>query len=127
MSLVARNEQQRSAQLAYGRLLPHDAEVDLDEAANELLNNREVRRQIAADDLAFSLDSDWFTDVTDQMIQLDVKHPSDLMGSQLLTDLYRLARTVRAAAMDVAREKVGDAANERLRAAWARIGWGEQA
>lgn len=110
MNLVARNEQQRSAQIAYDHAVQQFSEIDVNEAANELLDNSEIRRQIASDDLAFSLDGEWFTDITDKLIQLDVKHPSDLMGSQLLTDLYRLAKTVRVAAMEVARERVEDAA-----------------
>lgn len=110
MNLVARNEQQRSAQLAYDHLLPKFSEIDLDEAANELLDNPVALHEIAADDLAFTLDGGWFTEATAALIRLDVKHPSDLLGSQLLTDLYRLAKTARAAAMEVARERVEDAA-----------------
>ncbi|WP_293705987.1 hypothetical protein [Stenotrophomonas sp. UBA7606] len=109
MSLVARNEQQRLAQIAYDNLIPGESEIDLMEAANELLDDPSALHEIAANDLPFSMDGEWFTEATEALIKLDVKHPSDLMGSQLLTDLYRLAKTVRAAAMEVAREKVEDA------------------
>lgn len=104
-------DQHRSAQLAYDRMSPPEpSEINIDEAAAELLADRNVRREIAANDLAFSMSGDWFTDSTDALIQLCVKHPDDLLGSQLLVDLYRLAKTVRAAAMEVARERVEDAA-----------------
>lgn len=124
MSLVTRNEQARNAQVAFDRQLPNGSEFDLDEAAAELLDSPAVLREIASDELPFSMDSEWFTEATEALIKLDAKNPSDLMGSQLLTDLYRLAKTVRMAAMEVASEKVE---NERLRASWARIGWGTQA
>lgn len=110
MNLVARNEQQRSAQIAYDHAAQQFSEIDVTEAANELLDDPSALHEIAANDLPFSMDGEWFTEATEALIKLDVKHPSDLMGSQLLTDLYRLAKTVRAAAMEVAREKVEDAA-----------------
>lgn len=106
MSLVARNEQQRSAQIAYDHAAQLVSEIDVNEEANKMLADPAALHEIAANDLPFSMDGEWFTEATETLIKLDVKHPSDLMGSQLLTDLYRLAKTVRAAAMEVAREKV---------------------
>lgn len=110
MSLVLHNEQARSAQLAYDRMSPACSEIDLTEAANELLDNNEVLRGIAEDELAFTLSGDWFTDATAALIKLEVKHPDDLLGSQLLADLYQLAKVARTAALEVARERVEDAA-----------------
>lgn len=124
MSLVTRNEQARNAQVAFDRQLPNESEFDLDAAASELLTDAKVLREIASSELPFSMDGEWFTEATEALIKLDGKNPADLIGSQLLIDLYRLAKSVRAAAMEVASEKVE---NERLRASWARIGWGTQA
>lgn len=110
MSLVLHNEQQRTAQLAYDNQHPDHSEIDLAEAANELLDNNDVLRGIAADELAFSLSGDWFTDATAALIKLEVKRPDDLLGSQLLADLYQLAKVARTAALEVARERVEHAA-----------------
>ena len=71
-----------------------EAAEGVEAAANALLDDHTALYGIAANELPFSLDSHWFTEATAALIQLDVKHPSDLMGSQLLTDLYRLAKGV---------------------------------
>jgi len=101
----------REAQRHYDNMSPPEpSEIDIDEAAAELLKDRNVRREITANDLAFSMSGDWFTECTDALLQLDIQHPHDLLGSQLLVDLYQLAKEARAAAMEVARERVEDAA-----------------
>ena len=115
MALQLSSDRQHSAARQYDHqedpaITRREAAEGVEAAANALLDDSTALRDIAACDLPFSMDSDWFTEATEALIKLDVKHPSDLMGSQLLTDLYRLAKTVRAAALEVAREKVEDAA-----------------
>jgi len=98
----------RSAQRAYDDQAPDFAAWERAEAiearALDMLSDRDQRREIAADVLPFELDGEWFTDATDALIQLDGKHPDDLLGSQLLADLYRLAKVARTAALEAARE-----------------------
>lgn len=99
----------RSAQRAYDDQAPDFGAWERAEAVEartvEMLEDRDARREIASDVLPFELDGEWFTDATDALIQLDVKHPDDLLGSQLLADMYRLAKIARTAALEVARER----------------------
>ncbi len=109
MAALLRSEQFYTAQRAYENLIPDEtayyrAEA-IDGRALEMLSDHQVRREIATDVLPFELDGEWFTDTTVALIQLDAKHPSDLLGSQLLVDLYRLAHLARLAAFAAAHER----------------------
>ena len=96
MSAVIRNQQMRAAAFAYDNAYPYD---DAAEARAERMDQMVLDYMADADKVAEA--DDWidgsqsgehYSELERAMADLHAVHPSDLLGSDVLVRLYRLAK-----------------------------------
>jgi hypothetical protein len=80
----------------------------IERRAGELMGDPEWVEVTAVSELPFAMESDQLDYAIALVAQLHAVEPADLVGSGLLTDLYRMSREMNAILREVAREQAED-------------------